>query len=101
MRLDHLLSKEEEVRVVLLFSYQAASARWLRGKERESLLSEFFGRADRRIRAFVSIEKPRSGLEIAEKRARAWIAEETNLITKISGGDACRGHTRSHPEHDG
>ena len=31
------------------------------------MLSEFFGRADRRIRAFVSIEKPRSGLEIAKK----------------------------------
>ena len=27
MRLDHLLSKEEEVGVVLLFSYQGASAR--------------------------------------------------------------------------
>ena len=45
MRLDHLLSKEEEVRVELLFSCQEAA--------------------------------------------------------KISGGDALRGHTRSHPEHDG
>ena len=71
MRLDHLLSKEEEVEVVLLFSYQAASARWLRGKERESLLSEFFAGADRRIRAFASIEKLRSRFEIVERRARA------------------------------
>ena len=46
MRLDHLLSKEEEVKAVLLLSYQ-----------------------------------------------------EDNK--KISGGDALKGHTRSHPEHDG
>ena len=49
MRLDHLLSKEEEVRV--LDTVQVS-------------------------------RKPK------------------NLI-KISGGDALRGHTRSHPEHDG
>ena len=24
-----------------------------------------------------------------------------NLITKYFGGDAFRGHTRTHPEHDG
>ena len=46
MRLDHLLSKEEKVKVVLLLSYR----------------------------------------EIAKG---------------ISGGDALKGHTRSHPEHDG
>ena len=46
MRLDHLLSKEEEVKVVLLLSCQ-------------------------------------------------------RLKTEYSGGDARRGHTRSHPEHDG
>ena len=46
MRLDHLLSKEEEVKVVLLLSCQ-------------------------------------------------------RLKIKYSGGDALRGHTRSHPEHDG
>ena len=46
VRLDHLLSKEEEVKVVLLLSCQ-------------------------------------------------------RLKTEYSGGDARRGHTRSHPEHDG
>ena len=46
VRLDHLLSKEEKVKVVLLLSYR----------------------------------------EIAKG---------------ISGGDALKGHTRSHPEHDG
>lgn len=50
MRLDHLLSKEEEVRV--LYTVQ-----------------------------FSDYEKSRK--------------------QKISGGDALRGHTRSHPEHDG
>ena len=49
MRLDHLLSKEEEVRV--LHSIQFLMFRTLK--------------------------------------------------THISGGDALRGHTRSHPEHDG
>ena len=48
MRLDHLLSKEEQVEEVWLFSYEGSEA-------------------------------------------------ELN----ISGGDALRGHTRSHPEHDG
>ena len=42
-----------------------------------------------------SREMKRSGIERVERRARA----EDNL--KISGGDALRGHTRSHPEHDG
>ena len=27
--------------------------------------------------------------------------ERENLITENSGGDAPRGHTRTHPEHDG
>ena len=45
VRLDHLLSKEEEVEIVLLFSCQGT--------------------------------------------------------VKNSGGDALRGHTRSHPEHEG
>ena len=56
MRLDHLLSKEEEVKIVSLFSYQ----RDLRVEERA-------GRDNR----------------------------------KVSGGDADRGNTRTHPEHEG
>ena len=28
-----------------------------------------------------------------------WVLRK--LDTKLSGGDALRGHTRSHPEHDG
>ena len=46
VRLDHLLSREEEVELVLLFSCQGT-------------------------------------------------------VKKNSGGDALRGHTRSHPEHEG
>ena len=26
---------------------------------------------------------------------------KTNTLINLSGGDACGGHTRSHPEHDG
>ena len=29
------------------------------------------------------------------------LPRKKDLITKISGGDALRGHTRTHPEHDG
>ena len=53
MRLDHLLSKEEEVRVVLLLICQ---------------------------------------VQMTHKR---------EVSKEDSGGDALRGHTRSHPEHDG
>ena len=55
MRLDHLLSKEEEVEIGLLSRCQGV-----------------LGRKQDKI-------------------------EDINL----SGGDAFRGHTRSHPEHDG
>ena len=42
-----------------------------------------------------SIEKKRSEFEIVTRHLR--IIE----YLRISGGDAFRGHTRSHPEHDG
>ena len=29
------------------------------------------------------------------------VSMPTKVGTNISGGDACRGDTRSHPEHDG
>ena len=63
MRLDHLLSKEEEVEIVSLFSCQKV------GKE--------------------PAKEQRH-----EVRKNSW-------NVKISGGDAARGHTRTHPEHDG
>ena len=30
-----------------------------------------------------------------------WFGEPVTDENQISGGDALRGHTRSHPEHDG
>ena len=57
MRLDHLLSKEEEVDV----GYT------------------------------VQLSKLQTGTML----------KSNSLCKKISGGDALRGHTRSHPEHDG
>ena len=59
MRLDHLLSKEEEVEVALLLI--CYKFRW-----KNEVFPNDFG-----TKSF------------------------------ISGGDALRGHTRSHPEHDG
>ncbi len=71
MRLDHLLSKEEQVqRCVLLFSYQVMPE-----KDRKP--------------------ERRKGMEIRHR-----LVSFKNWIT-TAGGDALRGHTRSHPEHDG
>ena len=43
-----------------------------------------------------------------EEKSRGWIAVECSrklgyrkLNKEISGGDALRGNTRTHPEHDG
>ena len=44
---------------------------------------------------------------VHEKHCREFVdrrmdeEERENLITEFSGGDAPRGHTRTHPEHDG
>ena len=43
---------------------------------------------------------------LSKEMSKGWITvklsmEEMKLIAKISGGDALRGHTRSHTEHDG
>ena len=40
MRLDHLLSKEEKVRVVLLFGYQVHTAKDSRSQEQKACLLE-------------------------------------------------------------
>ena len=61
MRLDHLLSKEKEVGIVLLLSVQSKK---------------------KRIKKLMK-------------------NQEAYLECKITGGDALRGDTRSHPEHDG
>ena len=36
-----------------------------------------------------------------ERISKGWIAVELLRQLKDSGGDALRGNTRSHPEHDG
>ena len=41
----------------------------------------------------------REGVKRIRDGAKAYTRQLNNL--KISGGDASRGHTRSHPEHDG
>ena len=40
---------------------------------------------------------------LSKEMSRGWIAVRLLRQTKedFSGGDALRGHTRSHPEHDG
>ena len=69
MRLDHLLSKREEVRVVLLFSYRVVSKH---GDEaycddgKRSFLKGAGKRSRKAKRTFESIEKERSVFEIAK-----------------------------------
>ena len=73
MRLDHLLSKEERVRVVLLSSpYEG----------------------QKRIRKFDCTKG-------ATNKFRTKLAAGCLLSTQTFGGDADRGNTRTHPEHDG
>ena len=68
MRLDHLLSKEKEVRVAFLVSCQKIDP---------------YGS---------TLGAPRSG----SPEGFGFLKE-----LSLSGGDARRGNTRSHPEHDG
>ena len=75
MRLDHLLSKEkEEVGVVLLSSCQGVHKIWTN---------------DNRMKLTFLVACAQSA------------SLSRNKQFNISGGDALRGHTRSHPEHDG
>ena len=92
MRLDHLLSKEEEVEEQkALFNYPG---------------SEDLRRSDwmkRRACSGASMqdEMHRTKSVISEMLIEL-IDRSVNRIWKhLSGGDALRGHTRSHPEHDG
>ena len=42
---------------------------------------------------------------LSREESKGWFVIEHSMLEKvnkeISGGDALRGHTRSHPEHDG
>ena len=77
MRLDHLLSKEMgEVGVVLLSSCQGVHVFAAYGERPSASCPEGIARV---------------------RTVGAWTDSSENL----SGGDALRGHTRSHPEHDG
>ena len=64
------------------------------GKRRKVYFPEVWYEAGH-IRVLNSTEMKRSGIEVEVRHAR-----EDNSI-ESSGGDAFRGHTRSHPEHDG
>ena len=96
MRLDHLLSKEEEVRVgyTVLLSRSSCADKTAPGGTEELAHP---GRAVEgwMHRAIDSIEMERSGIEIAAS------VQLRKMNSNISGVDALRGHTRSHPEHDG
>ena len=95
MRLDHLLSKEEKSREFLLLSIvwlSMSECTDLEAQMRVSLLTKADVMPKMYMRDCTS-EDTQSGFE----RARPARTEITNLF----GGDALRGNTRSHPEHDG
>ena len=96
MRLDHLLSKRKEVRVVLLLSYQ--------GSQRERT-RRYVNTSKAKLSRSRGTRDTRNQAECLEKQAfHTFIpVSSVDLISnaKVSGGDASGGHTRSHPEHDG
>ena len=79
MRLDHLLSKEEKVKVVFLLSHQG----WLLQMPKAVNISGISADERRPSRAEAK------GIRQAKHRYEA------------SGGDTLRGNTRTHLEHDG
>ena len=93
MRLDHLLSREEEVRVGLLLSCQGKKKG--RNESNEKLETEFLADA-----AFAANHSHKSTYE--SKLSTCFMRLVlTHCKRTNSGGDALRGNTRFHPEHDG
>ena len=94
MRLDHLLSKEEEVRVVLLSSCQGVHATGFGRLQ----MSCSHGQMQNDKRCHRANGRARGD---AEHYRESGVRRMDGQSNKDSGGDALRGHTRSHPEHDG
>ena len=93
MRLDHLLSKEEEVEIVLLFRYQASN--FVAEKEKMWKL------AFRHFRKRGNKLEPNSSEDERSEFELVWNESCEMKYQDTSGGDASGGHTRSHPEHEG
>ena len=90
MRLDHLLSKEDEVGIVLLFRGQ-----WPRYKVRTSNSKLFPVATASHIQPDLWVFK-KASFQNTTNRLCTYFSN-----TNISGVDALLGHTRSHSEHDG
>ena len=84
MRLDHLLSREEEVGVVLLLICQGQI---VMSRESMESLSHMAG------------ERARGDAQHYRECGQS--AHGRNRDNTTSSGDALTGDTRSHPEHDG
>ena len=95
MRLDHLLSKEEEVRVVLLSRCQGV----MRQFYEEDIRCVYTGGCKPRKRAIGRTAEPKYANAYEVKGVRS-MTDKIGM-KDVSGDDAHRGHTRSHPEHDG
>ena len=86
----------------LLFSHQGLSAAQDCKNEEANLFAESFETGMRHVKAWIY----RKEAERIWGRARR-AKDEMKIIgsvkraNSISGGDALRGNTRSHPEHDG
>ena len=98
MRLDHLLSKEEEVGVVLLSSYQGARATGSRRGRccacTGSCIGGLTGIGGLIAQGLTESRPVRAGLH-ERSSGKHYRTKYT------SGGDTFRGNTRPHLEHDG
>ena len=88
MRLDHLLSKEEEVENVC-FTVELSKVRDF-GSRASSVAAAPYIQSKQK--AFMEAELPTACLF----RLCTYLSN-----TNLSGGDAFRGNTHTHPEHDG
>ena len=98
MRLDHLLSKEEEVGVVLLSSYQGARATGSRRGRccacTSSCIGGLTGIGGLIAQGLTKSSPVGAGLHEGSSGKHYG-------IKYTSGGDTFRGNTRPHLEHDG
>ena len=93
MRLDHLLSKGRSKGWIAVWLLRAECVD-ARRKARGASSPEALGRS-RHMRGRESMSVPKGS---------EWISglhEAIDNRRKTSGGDALKGNTRSHPEHDG
>ena len=97
MRLDHLLSKEEEVRVGLLLGYRGNDSQEHKEvREAQVQLRTFGPSRAASLLMRLACSKQENKFSVSKEARRALASAMRHF-----GGDAERGNTRTHPEHEG